>query len=233
MDIQVLASGSKGNCYRVSDGRTSLLLECGIPIREIRQKLNFQLHDIDSCLVTHEHLDHSKAVMELLKAGIEVCMTAGTSLTLDSDFLKPTIVKKLEQFRVGTFDVLPFQTEHDAADPVGYLIYSTVTKEKLIFATDTYYCKYKFTGLTHIMIECNYSYDILVKNVESGRLPTALKNRLLQSHFSLDNVKKFLAVNDLTQVKTIYLLHLSDGNSDEARFKREVQELTGIPVIVA
>ena len=47
------------------------------------------------------------------------------------------------------------------------------------------------------------------------------------------NVKEFLRANDLSKVEEIHLLHLSDGNSDEARFKREIQELTGRVVMVA
>lgn len=60
-----------------------------------------------------------------------------------------------------------------------------------------------------------------------------LKNRLLTSHFSLENVKEFLKANDLSQVREIWLLHLSDGNSDQVRFKREIMELCGKPVYVA
>lgn len=233
MDIQVLASGSKGNCYRISDGKTSLLLECGIPIKEIKQKLNFRLCNIDACLVTHEHMDHGKAAIDLLKAGVEVFMTKGTAQAFETDCLKPTIIKSLEQFKVGTFDILPFETEHDAYEPVGYLIYSNKLKEKLLFATDTYYVKYRFQGLNYIMVECNYASDILEANIETGTVPVPFKNRLLQSHFSLENVKKFLKANDLSQTLEIHLIHLSDANSDELRFKKEIQELTGIPVIIA
>lgn len=233
MDIKVLASGSSGNCYKVSDGKTSLLLECGIPFKEIQKRLNFKLYEIDACLVTHEHLDHAKSVMEILKSGIDVCMSGGTAKLFEHDFFKVTTVKTLEQFKIGTFEILPFDVEHDAADPLGFILYSTVTGERLLFATDTYYIKYRSKNLSYIMIECNYAIDILKANFEAGKLPAALKNRLMQSHFELANVKKFLQANDLSKVKEIYLLHLSSGNSDEARFKREIQELTGKPVIIA
>ena len=83
------------------------------------------------------------------------------------------------------------------------------------------------------MIECNYASDILYRNVENGSVPMVLKNRLLTSHFSLDNVKEFLKANDLSKVQEIWLLHLSDGNSDAERFKREIMELTGKPVYIA
>lgn len=233
MEIAVLASGSSGNCYKVSDGHTSLLLECGIPFKEIQKKLNFQLHEIDACLVSHEHQDHAKAVKELLKCGIEVCMSTGTANMFDCDLLKITTVEPLQQFKVGTFEILPFSTEHDVAEPIGFLIYSTVIKEKLLFATDTYYVRYRFSGLNYIMVECNYVLDILKRNVEAGLVPVAHKNRLLQSHFELGNVKKFLQSNDLSKVQEIWLLHLSDGNSDAERFKREIQEISGKPVYIA
>ena len=93
----------------------------------------------------------------------------------------------------------------------------------------TYYIRYRFPRLTHIMVECNYASDILQANVDVGLVHPAMRHRLLTSHFSLENVKEFLKANDLSQVREIWLLHLSDGNSDAERFKREVQALTAAP----
>jgi|SRR5690554_1042840 len=232
MDIRVLASSSSGNCYKISDGQTSLLLECGISIQRIRQGLGFRLSEVDGCLVTHEHKDHCKAAGDVIKAGIDVYMSYGTKEALGIDGHRVKVVKAREQFRIGTFTILPFETEHDAKEPLGYLIYSNLTGNKLLFATDTYYIRYKFAGLTHIMVECNYASDILQSNIEDGLIPEGLKNRLLESHFSLDNVKNFLLANDLSKVQEIYLMHLSSGNSDAERFKREIQEITGKQIIV-
>ena len=118
-------------------------------------------------------------------------MSSGSKKVLGLPGHRIHTVKAKEQFTIGTFVVLPFETEHDAEEPLGYLIYSTATEEKLLFATDTYYVRYRFLGLTHIMVECNYITDILYSNIETGRVPAALKDRLLQSHFSLENVKGF------------------------------------------
>ena len=232
MNIKVLASSSSGNCYRISDGYTTLLLECGISFKKIREGLGFRLSEVDGCLISHEHKDHSKAAEDIARAGIDIYLSKGTKEAIGLDGHRIKVVKALDQFRIGTFTILPFDTQHDAAEPLGYLVYSNKTKEKLLFATDTYYIRYKFQGLTHIMVECNYASDILYDNIEKGLVPEGLKNRLLRSHFSLPNVKKFLQANDLSKVEEIYLLHLSSGNSDEARFKREIQELTGKVVIV-
>ena len=55
MEIKVLASGSKGNAYMVSDGNTKLLLECGIKYKDIQKGCGFRLSEIKACLISHEH----------------------------------------------------------------------------------------------------------------------------------------------------------------------------------
>ena len=226
------ASGSKGNCYRITDGRTPILLECGIPYKEIQKSLKFRVSEIAGCLVTHEHQDHCKAVRDLMKAGIDCYISAGTAEALGLSGHRVHIIKARQQFRIGTWTILPFETQHDAQEPLGFLL-ANQDGERLLYATDTYFIRYRFQGLTHILIEANYSLDILKRNVEAGLVPKELKNRILKSHFSLENVKRFLQANDLSKVEQIWLLHLSDGNSDEARFKREIQELTGKMVFIA
>jgi len=228
----VLASSSKGNCYRVTDGSAPLLLECGIPFKEIQKKLNFQLSGVSGLLVTHEHKDHSKAVADMMKAGIDCYMSQGSAKAIGVSGHRVKAVNAKESFNIGSWTILPFDTQHDAAEPLGFLLVNQAG-EKLLFATDTYYTQYKFVGLTHIAIECNYAIDILNANVESGLVLPAMKERTLQSHFSLANVKEFLKANDLSKVSEIHLLHLSGDNSDADRFKREIQELTGKIVYIA
>jgi len=217
----------------VTDGSTPLLLECGISYREIQKGLNFRTSEINGCLVSHEHKDHCKAIQDVMKAGIDCYMSLGTqeALGVVSGHRVKT-VKAKKQFNIGTWTILPFETEHDAAEPLGFLM-ANREGEKLLFATDTFYIRYRFKGLTHIMIECNYAADILKENVFAGTVPVEMKKRIIRSHFSLENVKEFLKANDLSKVQEIWLIHLSDNNSDAERFKREIQELTGKIVYVA
>ena len=128
---------------------------------------------------------------------------------------------------------MPFETEHDCNEPLGFLIYSTITKEKLLFATDTYYIPNIFRNLNIIMVECNYSETLMRERVERGLLNKSLAKRIQQSHFALENVKDFLQANDLSKVTDIYLLHLSSENSDAFLFKNEIQRLTGKLVLIA
>jgi phosphoribosyl 1,2-cyclic phosphodiesterase len=231
MDIKVLASGSSGNCYYVSDGDSPVLIECGLPWKQIQQGINFRTSELAGCLVSHEHQDHCKAVKEVIKAGIDCYISQGAAEALGLSGHRLHIIKALQQFQLGGWAVLPFDTQHDSREPLGFLL-ANQDEDKLLYATDTYYLKYKFRGLTHILVECNYALDILQKNVATGLVPAAVKYRVLRSHFSLENVKDFLRANDLSKVREIHLLHLSDNNSDAERFKREIQEISGKPVYV-
>lgn len=231
--IEPLASSSAGNAYKVSDGTTTLLLEAGIRFSDLRKALHFQVSQIAGCLVTHEHQDHCKAVADLLKAGVDVYASYGTfdALKLDGHHRAHPIAAK-QPFSLGTWYIVPFDVEHDVAEPLGFLLQAT-TGERLAFLTDTYYCRYRFEGLTHIMLEANYSLQILDRNIADGRVPHSMRKRLLRSHMSLETAKQFLISNDLSKVQEIHLMHLSDSNSDEAFFKREIQQIAGCPVYVA
>ncbi len=229
------ASGSTGNCYKISDGRTPLLLECGISINDILRNLKFGVSSLAGCLLSHGHSDHSRAVKDLMNFGVDIYLSQGTADEISG--LGPwrhriNIIKARQQFRIGTWTVLPFDTQHDVAEPLGFLL-ANQAGEKVLYITDSYYCRYRFQGLTHIMIETNYSLDILNGNVEAGNIPPEMKKRVMRSHMSLETAKEFLKANDLSKVEQIWLIHLSDGNSDAERFKREVQELTGKPTYIA
>ncbi|TFI64602.1 MBL fold metallo-hydrolase, partial [Carnobacterium divergens] len=189
---------------------------------------------VDGCLITHEHGDHSKYANELLKTtSIDIFTSKGTQETLKLPSYRVHCLEPLKQKQIGNWSIIPFPTEHDASEPLGYLIQSNKTNEKLLFATDTYYIRYKFKGITHLMIECNYALDILNENVKNGRIGAFLKNRILKSHFSLENVKAFIKANDFSQLQEVWLIHLSDSNSDAERFKKEIQAITGTPVYIA
>ena len=231
LEVRALASSSAGNAYLVTDGRFPLLLDCGLSVRELKKATGYRLTGLAGCLITHEHQDHCKAAADMMRAGVDCYMSRGTAEALGLAGHRLKVVRALEQFPVGPWTVLPFETVHDAAEPLGFLIAGE--GEKVLYLTDTAYCPYRFTGLTRIMIECNYSREILDRNIEAGNLHPGLRRRLLRSHMGLDRVLDFLAANDLTAVREIILVHLSDGNSDAGEFKRQVQAATGRMVRVA
>lgn len=221
-------SGSSGNVSSVFDGKTMLMLDCGVPWRRIQKAFDYRTSKISALLLTHEHFDHSKAIKEVAKSGIDIFLSKGTMEALGVKSHRYHIIESKKQFAIGSLKILPFDIIHDSPEPLGYLIASS--KEKLLFCTDTLYIKYRFRNLTHIAISPNYDTEILKNNVALGKINIELAKRLCRSHMSLDTAKEFFRVNDMSQVKEIHLLHLSDKNSDESYFRRIVEEITGRPV---
>jgi len=228
MDIKVIASGSSGNAYLIGDGRTRLLLDAGIPFKHIQIGCGFRTSSIDGCLVTHRHGDHAAAIPKLLQRGMTVYSNA------DVAGIYPGVqsVEARKEFHVGTLRILPFEAEHDVPC-YGYQITSEETGEKLVYITDSAYVRYTFTGLTHIMIEANYDEDIMLGNVRDEKIPFSLAERVAGTHMSIDTLLDLLRANDMTKVRQIYLLHLSDNNSDAEVFKKMVQQETGAEVYIA
>lgn len=232
MKLKVLASGSKGNCYLLQSKYETLILECGISYKKILEGLNFNLECVVGCLVTHEHKDHCKAIENLTQHGIDIYTSKGTLENLGIENHRTKVIESEKFFKVGNFTIMPFEVKHDAKEPLGFLINH---KEigNLLFITDSYYCGYNFNDLSHILIECNYSKNILDENIENRIIPISLRNRIVKSHFELENVIDFIKANDLSKLKTLMLLHLSSLNSDAGYFVNKIQKSIGTPVEVA
>ena len=216
MKFEALASSSAGNAYIVSDNDTRILLECGVTHKNLQKLTGFSLSEIQGVLVSHEHKDHSKAVAELIKRGMDVYMSEGTAEALETDAVK--LIESMEQFNVGSLDIVPFTTFHDAAEPLGFLIKSRVDGDVLAFATDTVNLRYKFPGLNILAIEANYDKHIL----ERSSRPEKLKQRVANAHMEIDTLCDYLRSLDLSQCREIHLLHLSEAVSHERHFINKV-----------
>ncbi len=231
MDIKIIASGSSGNCYLIADkDNNKLLIECGIPFKKLQNALQFDFKSIHGCLVSHEHKDHCKAIEDCLKYGINCYCSAGTANALELKHHNLRIIKAKQQFTLDNWVILPFEAQHDAQEPLCFLIQNQ--DNKLLFATDTYYIKYKFTGITHVMIECNYDLDKLTDSVNAGTINKARANRTLESHMNLGTCKEFFKANDWSKLQSITLIHISSDNGIADKFKLEIEAITGIPVVV-
>ena len=229
VEIRSFGSSSAGNCYQIIDGDRSLLLEAGINPK----KLRIDFSSVDALLLTHEHGDHSKYLNDILKrSALSVYCTKGTAQALTAPNYRLMEVEVKRQFTVKGWQIMPFDVEHDANEPCGFLIISPSGK-KIVFATDTYYIRYKFAGVTHWMVECNYSLETVDWMVQKGFVDRKRRSRLLESHFEINNVMKFFREQDLSKTEQIHLLHLSDSNSDSRLFKQKIQAVTGVPVYIA
>ena len=221
-----LASSSRGNLYLVESGKTRLLLEAGLPLPEIRRRLDFTLSGIAGVCVTHSHADHSKSAAALMVAGIDLWTSVGTAAALGLAGHRLHCIESREQAAIGGLKVTAFATEHDCESPLGFTIDDG--EDLLVFATDTAFLRWKFPAMSIMAIEANFSEDLLP--VEMGRSQRA---RLEQSHMSLAAVHALLDAADRSRLREIHLLHLSRGHSDADRFRRETEARFGVPVYVA
>ena len=212
------ASSSAGNLYELNDGKTRILIECGLPWKQMQKLTEHTLSEFAACLVSHRHADHynKKSADMLMKRGVDVCV--GDEFKTET---QPILFGGNNPVEVKTFNV-----PHDVPN-YGFIIRSPFTKETLVFMVDCFYSPVRFSfSPTIIAIECNYSRDLM-------RPGDSLNDRLFSSHMSLEQCIKTLLSWDLSQTREIHLLHLSDERSDEARFIREVQGATGVPTYVA
>jgi phosphoribosyl 1,2-cyclic phosphodiesterase len=233
MQLTIIGSSSSGNAYLLSNEKEALLIECGVRVEKIKQALGYNMRKAVACIVTHEHKDHCKAVKEVMACGINVWATAGTHNAMGTgDSHRAKVCGVDNRFEVGGFTIKAFPIEHDCADPVGYLIRHQECG-KVLFMTDTKYSEYTFPGLNNVIIEANYCQDIIDRRMKEEENPKFLRDRVIDSHMSLDTCKLTLQANDLSQVNNIVLIHLSSSNSDADRFKREVEQTTGKVVHVA
>jgi len=219
-------SSSAGNLCTCSDGDTEIIIDLGVTFKRAQKALSFRMSGYSAAFGLHLHADHCRGIPEAIKKGMDCYVLPETADHLKISGRRVKIIEPFKQIKIGGFKILPFPLEHDVPN-VGLLIESR-RGGKLVYINDTNYCRYKFRGLNVIAVGCNYAADILM----ASSLPSAHKKRVMRSHFSLENVKEFLKANDLSRCREIHLLHLSAGNSDAGRFKREIEQLTGVPVKV-
>lgn len=232
MFIRVLGSSSSGNGYIVGDEKEQLIIEAGVPFRYAEQSLDFNLSNVAGCLISHGHGDHAGFAGQYI-SHFPVYATPGTlkeAKLINHPNSHPLGYMRLT--RIGSFNVLAFKTEHDAAEPAGFIV-QLPDRSKLLFATDTYYLHYTFTGINHWLLECNYDETILQHNVTTGVVHPKVAERVRKSHMSLAQCIDTLRSNDLSKTREIILIHLSAQNSLRDMFVGEVAKATGRFVVSA
>jgi len=214
----LICSASKEGLLIDTPGNAALILE---KLRGI---------NVSWIIITHGHADHSKAAEEVIRAGIDLYLTNGTMQELDAKFdichmRRVQGIKEGDPLFFDAFQVFVFSTNHDAKEPVGFVIREKATKEFLLFATDTSHIQYKMNyPFSIVAIECSYSKEVLTAMVESGEVNETLAKRLLTSHMEkqicMDHLDKF----DLSKCHEIHLLHLSGRNIDRKKTKEEFEK---------
>ena len=216
MILKTVESGSTGNCYLlIADNGEMLVLDCGVPIKEIKKSLSWNIKKVVGVLCTHQHLDHSRSVKDFNDIGIPVC-TPYVALLMNQ-FLQNSY------FSVRTFDLTTTDGKwtHTNGDGSECPCYGFWIQHQemgtLIYATDTELIKWRFKNVNHILLGVNYDPKLL-----SG--DDAKKNHVVRGHMSIDTACEFVKANASDQLQNVIMCHLSKGNADAGKFIEKMQK---------
>lgn len=209
MKLKCIATGSTGNCYILtSDSGETLILDCGISIKEIKKGLNWDITGVVGAICTHSHQDHSKSVKELTNMGIPVYAPYINSnpMMIGSWFWR------IQAFDLTTIDGSWTHTDANGEPcPIFGFLITHPEMGKLLYITDTELIKWCFKDINHILLGVNYDKDL----VDTDN-PKA--NHVFGGHLSIDTACDFVRVNDSDSLQNVIMCHLSSENADKDSF---------------
>ena len=222
MKLTVIGSGSSGNCYVLEGRHSALVIECGVAPERVFKSTSVLPSRVAGCLVSHEHGDHAGYAARFAALGMPVYASEGTLSALGMIGTRCRSLTPMRPSMVGDWKVSPFEVVHDAVEPLGFIIEHPECG-KILFVTDTRFVplSFRLQRLDHIMVEANYSDDILDDNVLEEKVTMDRAVRVRRTHMSLRSACELVRANETPALKTVILMHLSSGNADAARFARE------------
>ena len=217
-------SNSLGNNYIIQSNNEILLIECGISFKDVMLNID-NMEDICGCVVSHTHLDHAEYIKQYQKYGIYVYSCQEVCDKYKYVKLLPLQTKT----KIGNFNVQPIKVNHNVECYSFIITHPDIGK--ILFCTDLNSFPYidKIKGLNHIFIEANYSDEILLdKAFEVNEWSKSQS----ENHLSIGQTIEKLQRADISQLQTIVLLHLSNGNSDAKLFRQMVKDAIGFDNVV-
>ena len=232
MKLVVIGSSSKGNGYAlISTSNEILLLEAGVKARKMLKAIDYATSNVVACLASHRHQDHIGQLKDYITYGFPIAANEDVfSAKQVPEHLK-RVLEDRKTYHFGSFGVCPFTVKHDVPT-YGYLIHHPEC-ETILFATDCAFIPYRFPNIKHLIVEANYSDEILEQRIMSGEEPRARRKRLLETHMEIGITIKGIKKCEPQNVKSITLIHLSSQNADAKEFHKRVARSFGIPTYVA
>lgn len=206
MFFDIVASGSKGNATLVFTKNHLIMIDFGIPLKQVEgelSKFNKTIKDVDMLLVTHDHADHYRGLK---------CISPKKQFALEGTLPSSlhSVIKLEKPFYLDDIKITAFKTSHDATNPCGYMIEED--GEKLVYMTDTGCYLSSNTKLIHnptyLVIESNHDISMELR----CNRPMDLKQRILGDFGHLCNEDSAFAALEVIGDKTeeIILAHLSE-----------------------
>lgn len=211
-----LASGSKGNSVYIGTPETKLLIDAGTSIQTLQKRLgeiNVDLTEIDAILISHEHIDHIRSIGTLsIKYNIPLFTNSETAkaiMTLLPGPFRFKIFSTEEYFYFRDLKIFPFSIQHDAIDPVAFIIY--VGSIKIGICTDlgfaTSLTKKYLEKCNYLVLEANHEVDLVHTSSRSAIYKRRVLSRM--GHLSNDDCGQLLNTIFHKDLRHVILAHLS------------------------
>lgn len=225
LKLYPLYSGSSGNMYLIKSPTSAVLVDIGVSFKSLTtclENLGLNISDISALFITHEHSDHIKGIATFInKTNIPIYATEGTKnyiLSKNADKLKttPTIVtvKPETSFAVQDITITPFETSHDAVEPVGYTLQNE--DSILTIATDLGYVSdnvYEHLLCSNLsVIESNYDRNLLMYGSYSYPLKCRIQSDI--GHLSNDDTSNLILDLARKGKRDFVLGHISQNNNE-------------------
>lgn len=229
MKLVCAGASSAGNAFALQDLKgATLFLEAGVRFKEIEKQLAYNIDFTKAALlVSHFHGDHARHLPEYAERGIK-CYS---NEAVHEKYPACGIIVPLRKYSFEDFIVTAFEVEHDVLD-FGYII-SHPEMGTLVFFTDAYNVPCVFQNVDHFLIEANYDDNILNDAWIKGKIDKHQRDRLMLSHFSIDNCISYLRECHAENACSITLTHLSSRNADPNDFKERIEKAFGVETHIA
>ena len=245
------SSDSCGNCYFIGifgDGsrrcEAGVLIDAGVSPRRLKKELQADgmcFDDFDAVLVTHDHMDHIRALGSICKhIGKPVWATAELHRALAfHPMSRDWIGRHRVALEEGAWnEIVPgrirarcFVVPHDASQTVGYAI--MLDQFKFVIMTDIGAMTAEALNWARqadtVVIESNYDPEML----RNGPSPIELQARIRGGHGHLSNYECAEAIEAFRHdgLRHIFLCHLSEhNNTPDLAWRTSLPAASGIPL---
>lgn len=239
MRVYSLASGSRGNCTLVMLDGLNILIDVGLSMKQINQKLmisvGIDLEEINYVFISHEHADHVMGFKPIYNKYKHIQFLTNNSVIkfivekfniVDHERIKPLL---FETF-FGTFSLFPFELNHDV-ECYGLHVsehdtehYTHICDNGGLYDKDLIE---RLSNSTYYSIESNH---FRMWQVMDNKRHEGLKRRVLGFYGHQNNYDAMSLAFKLIGNKTkgIIFNHLSEECNDEQELAEFHEEMIGI-----
>lgn len=229
MKACVLASGSEGNVTYVETANHKILLDIGMTVKYIKEKLSeisVELEEIDYIFITHVHEDHVKALKTFIKK-YKPIICVSPKMFSELEVLKDyeNIILYEDTIYLDDLTINIIKTSHDTTDSRSFIL--TSKGRSLVYLTDTGYINqknFKFLENKNVyLFESNHDIEMLL----NGPYPKWLKDRVMGPYGHLSNKDSSIYLAKLIgdQTHKIVLMHISHKNNTKDKALTTIKDV--------